>query len=135
MSNDFNYDAYQYGNTSNNETESQVNFTISEPEPEYSYHYEEPKPKKKRWKKWVLCVTMAIVFGLVSSAVFQITNRVIDGYFGTSTSNKTATATTIVKGDGESVVTDVSQVVAHVMPSVVSTTNLSVQEVQFFFFG
>jgi len=133
MSNDFNYDAYQYGNTQNNESEGQVNFTMYEPNP--AAQYEQPKPKKKTWKKWIRCVAMAVVFGLVASAVFQVSNRVIDGYFGTSTSHKNAEATTIVKGDGESVVTDVSMVAKNVMPSVVSIINLSVQEVQYFFFG
>ena len=136
MSNDFNYDAYQYGNTSNSESGSgQVNFTMNEPKYDYSYTPEQPKKKKSGWKKWVRCVAMAVVFGLVASAVFQVTNRVVDGYFGTSTSKKNAEATTIVKGDGESVVTDVSQVAKNVMPSVVSIINLSVQEVQYFFFG
>lgn len=136
MSNDYNYDAYQYGNTSNREPESQVNFTMEEPKTEhYEYQYEQPKPKKNGGKKWVRCIAMAIVFGLVASTVFQVSNRVIDGYFGVSTSNKKAEATTIVKGDGEAVVTDVTMVVKNVMPSVVSITNLSVQEVQNFFFG
>ena len=136
MSNDFNYDAYQYGNTSNSESGSgQVNFTMNEPKYDYSYTPEQPKKKKSGWKKWVRCVAMAVVFGLVASSVFQVTNRVVDGYFGTSTSKKNAEATTIVKGDGESVVTDVSQVAKNVMPSVVSIINLSVQEVQYFFFG
>lgn len=127
MSNDFNYDAYQYGNTQNREPENDVNFIMYDPEPK--------KPKKNGWKKWVSCVAMAVVFGLVASAVFQVSNRVVDGFFGTSTSNKTATATTIVKGDGDTVVTDVSEVAKNVMPSVVSITNLTVQEVQNFFFG
>ena len=133
MSNDFNYEAYQYGNTQNNESEGQVNFTMYEPNPEPQY--EAPKKKTGGWKKWVRCVAMAVVFGLVASAVFQVSNRVIDGYFGSSTSHKNAEATTIVKGDGEAVVTDVSLVAKNVMPSVVSIINLSVQEVQYFFFG
>ena len=133
MSNDYNYEAYQYGNTENKEPEGQVNFTMYDPPQEPQV--EPSKPKKKAWKKWVRCVAMAAVFGLVASAVFQVSNRVVDGYFGTSTSHKNAEATTIVKGDGESVVTDVSTVAKNVMPSVVSIINLSVQEVQYFFFG
>ena len=133
MSNDFNYEAYQYGNTQNNESEGQVNFTMYEPNPEPQY--EAPKKKRGGWKKWVRCVALAVVFGLVASTVFQVSNRVIDGYFGSSTSHKNAEATTIVKGDGEAVVTDVSLVAKNVMPSVVSIINLSVQEVQYFFFG
>ena len=133
MSNDFNYEAYQYGNTQNNESEGQVNFTMYEPNPEP--RYEAPKKKRDGWKKWVRCVALAVVFGLVASTVFQVSNRVIDGYFGSSTSHKNAEATTIVKGDGEAIVTDVSLVAKNVMPSVVSIINLSVQEVQYFFFG
>ena len=141
MSNDFNYDAYQYGNTQNKEPETEVNFIMQDPqpdpqpEPQVEPQYEAPKPKKKTWKKWVRCIAMAVVFGLVASAVFQVSNRVIDGYFGTSTSHKTAEATTIIKGDGESVVTDVTLVAKNVMPSVVSITNLTVQQVQYYFFG
>ena len=133
MNNDYNYEAYQYGNTENKEPEGQVNFTMYDPPQEPQV--EPSKPKKKAWKKWLRCVAMAVVFGLVASAVFQVSNRVVDGYFGTSTSHKNAEATTIVKGDGESVVTDVSTVAKNVMPSVVSIINLSVQEVQYFFFG
>lgn len=133
MSNDYNYEAYQYENAENKEPEGQVNFTMYDPPQEPQV--EPSKPKKKAWKKWLRCVAMAVVFGLVASAVFQVSNRVVDGYFGTSTSHKNAEATTIVKGDGESVVTDVSTVAKNVMPSVVSIINLSVQEVQYFFFG
>ncbi len=136
MNDDFNYEAYQYGHTENaerTEPEGQVNFTMYEPVHETPV--ESSKPKKKGWKKWVRCIAMAVVFGLVASAVFQVSNRVIDGYFGTSTSHKTAEATAIVKGDGESVVTDVALVAENVMPAVVSIINLSVQEVQYYFFG
>ena len=49
MSNDFNYDAYQYGNKPDSETEGQVNFTMYEPQKEEQQEtqYNAPKPKKK----------------------------------------------------------------------------------------
>lgn len=148
MDNEYNYDAYQYGNTSNTQSETSykntngteeyidVNFTMHDPKPEYTYDSEKPKRKSGNKKKWITCVSMAIVFGLVASIVFQASNRLIDGIFGTSASSEKAINTTKIEATSEAkVLSDVSEVAANVMPSVVSITNLSVQEVQNFFFG
>jgi len=111
----------------------------------YNYSYVNPAPQEKRkkkskgtksWKKWVLCVSMAIVFGLVASAVFQTSNLIVQKVTGVEESPNKSVSTTVTKNDGSNKeLTDVAEVASNVMPSVVSITNLSVQEVQNFFFG
>lgn len=114
----------------------------------YSYDYnsntndtnnvkpEKPKKKPGKAKKWVLCVCMAVVFGIVASVVFQASNRLIDGFFGEEEKgDKTVSTTQITTNKDSKVNSDVAAVAENVMPSVVSITNLSVQEVQNFFFG
>ena len=136
--NSYDYEPYQYGNDLNKGEETyssnRVNFVMSDPPQQ-----EAEVPKKKRrgnGKKWVLCISMAIVFGIVASVVFQASNFLIDGILGKeSHSDKTVSATQIITGSGSSVESDIAKVAANVMPSVVSITNLSVQEVQNFFFG
>lgn len=181
MDNEYNYDAYQYGNTNNNQSNTpeqdmgedrveeskdylDVNFVMrdpdpepeaeserdpdldpqpeSDPQPEYSstFSYESgktsrPKKKKSGKKKWITCVAMAVVFGLIASVVFQVSNRVIDGIFGDDNSDKKVSTTEILTTTEVEVTSDVAQVAANVMPSVVSITNLTVQEVQTYFFG
>ncbi len=120
----------------------------------YSYNYQyntphseqpqQPKKEKKERKssgnaaKWVLCICLAIVFGIVASVVSNISNRVIDGIWGTEApvlSDKEVGTTNITPNKGTTVESGVAEVAANVMPSVVSITNLSVQEVQYYFFG
>lgn len=118
------------------QSESVYNYTYKTPEKK-----EEPKKKKKtgKGKKWVLCVCMAIVFGLVASFVFQASNFWIESILGESEKDEPkqvvgSTQITTNK-DKDQELTDVAQVAANVMPSVVSITTLTVQEVQNFFFG
>ncbi len=109
----------------------------------YSYVNPTPQPKKKKnlkisktWKKWVLCVSMAVVFGLVASAVFQTSNLIVRKITGVEETPNKSVSTTITKGNSSNKeLTNVAEVASNVMPSVVSITNLSVQEVQNFFFG
>lgn len=111
----------------------------------YSYSYvkqEQPvkskKTKKKSGtgKKWVLSICLAIVFGLVASVVFQASNFFIGEFLGNGSREPGKTvSTTQTTHNGNKELTDVAQVAANVMPSVVSITNLTVQEVQNFFFG
>lgn len=131
-----NYQAYQYGDTFNKQEETydykDVNFVMYDPPKK------EESTNKKRGsaKKWILCVSMAIVFGLVSSLVFQASNELFDDVFDRDDHfDKTVSATQITTGNGSNIESDVAKVAANVMPSVVSITNLSVQEVQMFFFG
>ena len=116
--------------------------------PRYDYSYtsqsvppQEPDKTKKGGSigKLFATVALAIVFGLLASVVFQVSNRVIDNIFGEKATNnhsgQTVNSTEIATGSGSTVKSDVADVTASVMPSVVSIVNLSVQEVQNFFFG
>ena len=104
---------------------------------------ETPKPKKNRKvPKPVKLVCAGVAFGLVASVTFQTGNYVGTKVFGTTTTNgKTAkTAQTV---DGAKLTTsssstgtsDVATISKNAMPSIVSITNMSVQEVQSFFGG
>lgn len=156
MDNEYNYDAYDYGKASGNkdieepyhqESYSEVNFIMKESEPEYTYREEEDKRfsrkrkfgnsrKSRKQKKWITCICMAIVFGLVASATFQVSNRVVDGILGSNKKESQVINTTPVSTNTETkVLSDVSEVAENVMPSVVAITSLTVQEVQSFFFG
>lgn len=87
-------------------------------------------------------VCAGVAFGLVASVTFQTGNYVGTKVFGTTTTNgKTAkTAQTV---DGAKLTTsssstgtsDVATIAKNAMPSIVSITNMSVQEVQSFFGG
>lgn len=122
--------------------------------------YDTPKKKEKRRKEkkqrekkpqgfGVMlgkCAAVALVFGLVGGTVFYGTGYVFQRAAGTdkmeeqeapknaavNNSNKLTTTSTGTKA----VVSDVSEVVDNVMPSIVSITNLSVQEMDFpYWFG
>lgn len=151
MNNENFYDSYQYGNTSNREENNVAREENASSREENTYEYsgvnfvmkdpvvEEQTPKKKKQrkgKKWVLCVSMAIVFGIVASIVFQASNFLIESITGKNPdSNKTVLSTQITTGNSSEIDSDIAKVAENVMPSVVSITNLSVQEVQMFFFG
>lgn len=104
-----------------------------------------PKKKKenKKMPKAVAVTGLALMFGVVSSATFLTTNYVGTKVLklGTTQKSTSTTSTSAVTNNASltktsSVVTsDVSSVVENVMPSIVSITNMSVQEVQNFFGG
>ena len=104
-----------------------------------------PKKKKehKKMPKAVAVTGLALMFGAVSSATFLTTNYVGTKVLklGTTQKSTSTTSTSAVTSNASltktsSVVTsDVSSVVENVMPSIVSITNMSVQEVQNFFGG
>ena len=104
-----------------------------------------PKKKKehKKMPKAVAVTGLALMFGVVSSAPFLTTNYVGTKVLklGTTQKSTSTTSTSAVTSNASltktsSVVTsDVSSVVENVMPSIVSITNMSVQEVQNYFGG
>ena len=120
---------YQYGGYGTN----------SQPEPE------KPDKKKKTGKsvpKAVAVGGLAILFGVVSSAVFLTSNVVgtrllgLDsGTSSVSTSSRTVGNSTPLSTSSSVVTSDVSGIVENVMPSIVSITSMSVEEVQSFFGG
>lgn len=100
----------------------------------------EKKPKKKT-PKAILIIGLALLFGLVSSATFLTTNFLGNKILGLADNDKKATesskevSSTQLNKSSSVVTSDVSGVVEKVMPSLVSITNMSVQEVQSFFGG
>lgn len=100
------------------------------------------------WKSFAVCAGMALVFGVVASAAFQVTgfvgNRIVPGEtemtVGTADTvpqteakddMKTASTDSIVSGGAA----DITQVAKNAMPSIVAITNKGVEEVQSMFFG
>lgn len=123
--------------------ENQYTYYKPEPDDMNGMNEETPRPKKNRKvPKPVKLVCAGVAFGLVASATFQTGNYVGTKVFGTITTNgKTAkTAQTV---DGAKLTTsssstgtsDIATIAKNAMPSIVSITNMSVQEVQSFFGG
>ena len=121
--------------------ENQYTYYKPEPDDMNGMNEETPKPKKNRKvPKPVKLVCAGVAFGLVASVTFQAGNYVGTKVFGTTTTNgKTAkTAQTV---DGAKLTTsssstgtsDIATIAKNAMPSIVSITNMSVQEVQSFF--
>lgn len=101
----------------------------------------EKKPEKKI-PKVVAVIGFAILFGIVASAVFLTSNIIGSRILGLNSSSDSSAASSDRVNSGAalsrsaSVVTsDVSEVVDKVMPSIVSITSMSVEEVQSFFGG
>lgn len=111
-------------------------------QPEYPHHNHREKKPKKALPKVLGIIGLALLFGLVSSATFLTSNIIgskilglnATGARGTDAKQSTPINNT-TKDSVSAVTTDVSQIVESVMPSVVSITNMSVQQVQSFFGG
>ncbi len=128
MDNEYNY--YQF--------DEQPEEPVQEPEDNKK---QSKKGHKKIMKKAAVLVGCAVIFGAVGGAAFQGTNYMVGKVLGTN-NKQIATAqtsgsakTTKLNQSSSTVASDVSEVVKNAMPSVVSITNLSVQEVQGFFGG
>lgn len=99
------------------------------------------KRPDRKTPKWVKVVCFGLVFGLAASAAFQTSNMIGSKVFGTAATSKTAKQTETVNsaklstGSTNTVTSDVAEIVSNAMPSVVSITNMSVQQVQNFFGG
>ena len=131
MDNQYNYydpdDDYKYGR-------------VNGVQPE---HKPQKNVKKHRGAAMVAGVAgLAILFGVVSSAVFLTSNIVGGRILGLSGASDSSSASSDKVNGGTSlsksssvVTSDVSDVVEEVMPSIVSITSMSVEEVQGFFGG
>ena len=99
------------------------------------------KKNKKGTPKWVKTACLGLVFGLVASAAFQTSNIVAGKIIGTSDSAKkakqtaTVDSTKLTTSADSKVSSDIADIAKNAMPSVVSITNMSVQQVQNFFGG
>ena len=97
---------------------------------------EKPKKPKKKMPKWAGIVGLALVFGIVASAAFQASNIVFDKVTGNDTKTvkqSSAAGSSQLTQTASTVTSDVSKIAESAMPSIVSITNMSVQEVQNFF--
>lgn len=118
---------------------NEYNYYTPESGPDYNYEQnQEPKKKeKKKMPKLIKVISLALVFGIVASVAFQATNLVADRFLGTTENRevKSVDNTKISQSTGETAKSDIASIAEEVMPSVVSITNLCVQQVQSFFGG
>lgn len=120
------------------------------PESHHQYSENDPRQSGNRSEKkkhkgaavTAAVIGLAILFGIVSSAVFLISNILGSRLLGLNLSADSVSATSDSPQSGASlskstsvVTSDVSDVVEKVMPSIVSITSMSVEEVQNFFGG
>ena len=98
-----------------------------------------PKPKKGYMKKVALVVGAAVLFGAVGGVTMQGTSYLTGKLLGKNTKSTVGTTKTVsnakIKTSTSTVTSDVSDIVENTLPSIVSITNMSVQEVQNFFGG
>lgn len=140
MDNQYNY------NTPNDQFQNQatgnggLDFHFGQTDPDFSHRKKEKKPRDhKKVAKIAGGLCFAVAFGVIASAAFQTTNFVGNALFGekvkTEKSSEKKVDSTSLTRTSSTVTSDVSEVVNSVMPSVVSITNMSVQQVQSFFGG
>ena len=142
MENQYNYyNANGTGNGSDNSYGNGQNFN------EFQQNGQNGQPHKnkhsnKKMPKAVAVTGLALLFGVVSSATFLTSNVVGSKILKLHSSSSTTASTTKTVSSNASlsktssvITSDVSAVVENVMPSIVSITNMSVQEVQNFFGG
>ena len=128
--------------------ENQYNYYNPEGQPgntQYNSQSNQPngsRPPRKKMPKAIAVTGLALLFGVVSSATFLTSNIVgnkvlgLDESSSSSSVKSTAPVNNSTLTTSSSVITsDVSDVVDNVMPSIVSITNMSVQQVQDFFGG
>lgn len=108
---------------------------------QYTYQYQEPgkdkKPKKSFPKKVIGVIALALIFGIVGGSTFAGANYLVGNTLNPAKEIREAktVSSTKLTTSNSSVTSDVSQIVENTMPSIVSITNMSVQQVQNFFGG
>ena len=97
------------------------------------------KPKKGYMKKVALVVGAAVLFGAVGGVTMQGTSYLTGKLLGKNTKSTVGTTKTVSNAklttSTSTVTSDVSDIVENTLPSIVSITNMSIQEVQNFFGG
>lgn len=135
MDNQYTY--YNPEQDSGNQYTGENGFQNQGPEPD---PYRQPK---KKMPKWIKVACLGLVFGLVAGASFQTVNVIGDRIFGTNDNSgsgtvkqtSTSSSTELTTSSGSTVSSDIATISANAMPSIVSITNMSVEEVQNFFGG
>ena len=112
--------------------------------PEQDMREPEKKPKKQRKvPKWVKLICSALVFGLVAGITFEgasfaagrLLGAADEKVSGSNVETKPVESAKLTTSSGGSVSTDITEIAKNAMPSVVSITNISIQQVQSFFGG
>lgn len=97
------------------------------------------KESKGTLKKIGACVGFAVLFGVVACMTFQAGNHIVGKAFASKNhaviGNEAEVNKTKVAKTTNTVTSDVTDIVKNAMPSVVSITNMSVQEVRDYFGG
>lgn len=145
---------YSYSYVNKEERNRQYYTPYEEPQNRRRRRKKEPGEKKPGEKKThgfgvILgkCAAIALVFGLVSGTVFYGTGYIFE--YASGKKNQPVQQNTMLREDSDSskkmtntstqtqaVVSDVSQVVENVMPSIVSITNLTTREIDMpYWFG
>ena len=109
-----------------------------EPELNYGFETKTSKRPKRKIPKIVSTIGLALVFGVVASIAFKGSNMLFDTIFGKNVREEKVTQAIEniqLNRSSSTVTSDVSEIVDATMPSVVSITNMSVQEVMSFFGG
>lgn len=108
---------------------------------QYTYQYQEPekevKARKKTSRKILGTIALALLFGIVGGTTFAGANYLVGNLINPAAKieeTKTVSSTKLTTSNS-SVTSDVSIIVENTMPSVVSITNMSIQQVQDFFWG
>lgn len=137
MENQYNY--YNPGENNRN------NIFDEQPESSYGQSGSDGRPpkRKKKFPKVVAIAGSAVLFGVIASMTFLATNRVAGKLLGDSDGQNVIekqegisdSSSIKLKQSASTVSSDVSEIVQKNMPSMVSITNMSVQEVQSFFGG
>ena len=109
----------------------------------YENKEQEVKPSRPKNTKVLLIICITLLVGIVAGVTFKVADVVIRHARGIRTAQsqeileeiEDEVQETQLMKTSNTVVSDVSQVVEDVMPSIVSITNMSVQQVQNFFGG
>ncbi len=127
MDNEYNYNEIQNEYTTSLELEAKVQKRLEE-------KARRKRVRRTRAKKVTVVLGAAFAFGIVSAATFLGVTYGLTDALDLEIVNETQVEATVVSTEVTTEITsDVVDITAAVMPSIVSITNLSVQEVQSYF--
>ena len=121
-------------------------YNYYKPEEQYQYQYgsapnqqnNNKNPKNSLGKKILIAIILAIVFGSVGGVTFTgvsyVTKQVL-GLTDKEIESEETIDTVPIRETYSTVTSDVSGIVENSLPTIVSITNMSVEQVQDFFFG
>lgn len=130
---------------------NQYQYYIPEPEDDrennqenktYDYDYDYKPKKKKKMPFWIKVVLAAVLFAVIVGGLLTGAYILFSAVTDTKTHDTQIQETPIEESrpkenteESSIIVSDVSDIAENVMPSVVSITNLSIKQVQDFFWG